>query len=1198
MSEQDVGFRRRRRRARVAASALLGNGRKAARATAMAVLSLGVIVSGMIVPATAQAQTVYEITGGWNPGTPTTVSKGDNVTSVWRFNINDDAPAPANDPVDNVTVTFTAQNGKFTAIPDGCLTVPEDPAVPLAPVSEIQNGGATLVCNIGTRDQGTAELMLTGLEVTGDSGDAVSIGGEIGGQTASPPPLPIFNPFAMDMKFDGGAESRRNGTLQEVFFPWSLRHAPGAEAGPNSVSYTLTFTNTSGSNLRVFTSNPCVPLTEARAEHPYSDAAHAADRTAPFPGTCTLTRIGTTNQFTLTISGIDYSKSQVPTTSATGQSLETDWDVVAAGELRLFFTYEQPGQVTFTASAPTYAGAVTGATSQDLADNNSNSLATSRGTWTGGWVLRSVGLPGTNWTDTSRAGRGDLVRAHSGIRAPDAAGEITATCTVLDTKYVDFVGVQTGTVNDTTGTVTPYPGSGDIRYWYYVGTGTNNNVNPAHANYNPNTFTCETGWGSTDWVSTPPANLSRVKAVREVIPFSAAAGISTGSRDGIARSYVDSRIKANVSIGQDIWTWTSYNFTGNGTTGWQNPQRTMNANDVPPSGVTTPGTRYPYAGAGRDILRVVSARPQVTKQADQATTMPGGTVQYTVTYRAQSAIDGMPIDDFTLSDVLPAGMTYVPGSASIQPSSVSGQTLTWNLPDVVTNTEYVLTYSALMPDDASPGQTFTNAVTATTSGQSATASDTVGIRDGGYVQLTKTAAAHKVPHDGGVADNSWTVRLTSHDSQANAWTDTIDVLPYNGDGRGTDFAGSYRLSGPVQAGAGATVYYTTAPSATLNDDPNHATNGAANAPSAIWSTTYTANATGVRVIGPQLAAGAQQEFTVSVVTSGATPEDRYVNRAEARSARQLLKTRTSDAFEIGAVNSVTIKKYVQDSDDAWHDAQDIDDYPAYHSGDTVPYRLVVTNTGDEPLQNLEIDDDRVDLAGIDPLPAGLTLVGGKAVIAELLPGEANQVVIEYPVTLAAGTPAGSLVNNACVVPEVVDPDDPDAPSVGAEPDCDPAGITLLPSSLAWEKIAAGTPDVERLAGSEWELTPVDADDEPTSGPISVVDCVEAVAADCDGPDVDPGAGRFTIDPLEDGRYRLVETRAPAGYRLDPTPHYIDVLGPTAFDAPIENELQEGPSMPLTGGMGTFGIFLGAGVTGGLAVLLVLLRRRSRRLRGA
>jgi hypothetical protein len=32
-------------------------------------------------------------------------------------NVNDDAPAPANDPVDNVTVTITAQNGHFGSVP-------------------------------------------------------------------------------------------------------------------------------------------------------------------------------------------------------------------------------------------------------------------------------------------------------------------------------------------------------------------------------------------------------------------------------------------------------------------------------------------------------------------------------------------------------------------------------------------------------------------------------------------------------------------------------------------------------------------------------------------------------------------------------------------------------------------------------------------------------------------------------------------------------------------------------------------------------------------------------------------------------------------------------------------------------------------------------------------------------------------------
>ena len=1170
-------------------STLLKGLGKRLSATTMVVALLGSL--GWVQTSPAHAETVYEIVGQWHEGTHNPLQKGDKVSSVWRFNINDDGPVPSNDPVDNVTVTFTAHGGVFQDVPKACLTQAADTAVPLSPVSEITDGGKTLVCNIGTREQGSAELMLTGLQVTGESGDVTFVEAEIGGVEAQLPPLPILNVFAMDMKFDGGSASTRDGALQEVSFPWSLRHSPGGEPGPDTVEYTLTFTNTSGSGLNVTPTDACKAITNARAGHPFSDTAHVAERTAPFPGNCSFTRVGTSNKFKLSISGIDYGKDKTPTYDSEGTALPSEWDVVAAGEVRLSFTYDKAGTLGFVASAPTYIGTVTGTTSKDIGTNNENSRAYTRGSWTGGWVLGQVGLPGSVWVDTSRAGPGDLVRASAGVAAPSAQGATSGVCSVLDTKYVDFVGVQTGYRKG--GEILPYPGGEGIKYWFYVGNGVGNNVNPKHANYDPNSFTCDTGWGGSDWVSVPPKDLSSVKAVRIHIPYSAAAGVSEHDAGGVARSFVDSRIKLNASAGQDIWQWTSYNMTGTASSGWTNPHRTMQPNDVPASGVKTPGTRYPYTGGGRDVLRVVSARPFVSKEADQSVVMPGATVQYTVKYRAESTTD-MKLPLYTLTDTLPAGMEYVPGSASVEPSSVKGKKVTWKLQDVSSNTEYVLTYKARIADDAEPGSSYTNDIVAELNGLTAAAADTVKIRDGGYVQLTKTSAARKVAHNGGVAENSWTVRVTSHDSKATSFTDTIDVLPFNGDGRGTEFAGAYVLKAPVQAVSGAKVYYTTDDPKTLNDDPDHASNGkrgTVTGNTVHWSTTFTKEATAVRVIGPELRPSQQQEFTVSVVTAGAEHDDRYVNRAEARSDRHQLKMRTSDSFTIGAANSVTIKKYVQSEKGEWHDANDIDDYPSYRTGDTVPYRLVVTNTGDETLKNLVVEDDRVDLAGLKPLPNGLTLVDGKAVIGELLPGEDHQVTIEYSVVLASGTEAGSLVNTACVVP---DPGEPEEGTTPAEEDCDPAGITVLPSSLSWKKVAAGTSDTEYLAGSEWELTPVDANDKPTGESIAVADCIADAASECKGPDRNPSAGEFLLDPLDDGRYRLVETRAPAGYQLDPTPRYIDVLGETSFEKAIENKQSEVPHLPLTGGVGTLAIFLGAGGAGALALAaLAVQRRRSR-----
>ncbi|WP_416445410.1 SdrD B-like domain-containing protein [Leucobacter sp. HNU] len=152
---------------------------------------------------------------------------------------------------------------------------------------------------------------------------------------------------------------------------------------------------------------------------------------------------------------------------------------------------------------------------------------------------------------------------------------------------------------------------------------------------------------------------------------------------------------------------------------------------------------------------------------------------------------------------------------------------------------------------------------------------------------------------------------------------------------------------------------------------------------------------------------------------------------------------------------------------------------------------------------------------------------------------------------------------------------------------------LVTNSLGWEKVDA-TDAGHRLGGSEWTLTPVDAGNTPIGAPIAVTDCVAANAAACTGRDVDPGNGTFNVEGLTSGRWRLVETKAPAGYKLDPAPRYIEVSGATKFAAPIENAQQEAPTIPLTGGTGSFLFWATAGGLTALVALGLAAQRIRRR----
>ena len=74
-----------------------------------------------------------------------------------------------------------------------------------------------------------------------------------------------------------------------------------------------------------------------------------------------------------------------------------------------------------------------------------------------------------------------------------------------------------------------------------------------------------------------------------------------------------------------------------------------------------------------DLVRL---EDDVAKTADTATAQPGDTIEYTITVQPNSLTEDVT---YWLTDTIPAGLTYVPGSASASAGTVdvTGNTLTW-----------------------------------------------------------------------------------------------------------------------------------------------------------------------------------------------------------------------------------------------------------------------------------------------------------------------------------------------------------------------------------------------------------------------------------------------------------------------------------------------------------------------------------------
>jgi hypothetical protein len=177
------------------------------------------------------------------------------------------------------------------------------------------------------------------------------------------------------------------------------------------------------------------------------------------------------------------------------------------------------------------------------------------------------------------------------------------------------------------------------------------------------------------------------------------------------------------------------------------------------------------------------------------------------------------------------------------------------------------------------------------------------------------------------------------------------------------------------------------------------------------------------------------------------------------------------------------------------------------------------------------------------------------------------------------TAVGSFVGTTYTIPasELI---------AGATITCD---YTNRPATggITWSKVDAGSAST-LLAGSEWTLT---GPSFPTGTPVT--DCVALSAALCVGLDKNPAAGGFTLTGVRSGSYTLVETKAPAGFRLDATPRTLSIAadGDIADVGAIRNRRVPVPAVPLTGGPGADSFLISGAVLLALAAAAAWRQRR-------
>ncbi|WP_160150864.1 DUF7927 domain-containing protein [Microbacterium timonense] len=1014
----------------------------------MAALAATLMVVSGATAADAAIVAAHEITANWAAPVPTSVQYGNPVIAEWHINTNDAAQPESNEDVTNVTVTLTASNGKFASLPSACKTTGATPVSSISAdgVTLVCNVG-TVKAGTATVLQTPIRATSTNGQPLSASGTVTSDQAAAPSTVAAQTPLPVTYNYGMDLVIstpssapaEGGQRSRvlvNNQPRYQMIVDWAVAANVGSRPGPVNYSFVLNVSSTStGANTNLIAPTECRPVNgEVAAGIPFS-ATNRPDRAA-FPGGCTLTKLNAT-QYRVTLTNIDYSLTRVPVNDSKGQALPAGRNYIASGALIFNHPYPVTASQTFSfaAAAPAWTYPGTTQTTADPAANNTDAVtlypegdfsnhwagtpAASRSAWDD--QLFVAPGAGSTWTLPSPTGQAAgqplplYMQANSfawnDYRGPNA-GNIAGVCTMNQTattvpapesnnfvlRYMDgggFDGARGG-----------YQQMPTLRYWYTT------------ANIDTRTFTCDST--AVTWVSATPAGGvvtgdPRVTGTSVVsLPANVTAVKVTWNPAVDKPLYVFVRgfgyIKANatpwvagqVDIRDEGWTVGSFNrpnvVTGSANT-WYNAGHSSGSVNT-----ATPWSAYTAAGHGtnayRDVFRIIGNTGTISKSASPQTAGPGQPVTYTVRAATNSTTTPPTNSNLTVVDLLPAGMQYIAGSARIDgtavtPTSttVSGrQQLTFAMTNSPANTQRVITYQAMLPANATvaPGTTLTNTAEVRVPGDNRElalrqASASVVVPNNGTTTFGKSSAATFVPYAGG--SSFWRMTLNSLDPSSNAYTDTIDVLPYKGDENGTNIDGGYEVTRVSVPATTWRVFYTTTAPSTLSDDPrtkSNGTNPGAIAGNTVGWTAVTlsgtnaaipASATAIRVIGPALAPGAQQSFDVHFTTSPPSstdcatpaaadnkPGQVIVNAATSIAAHTGLPMKSSATTTIADCNQIEIKKYVLEKGgdrtdpDAWHDAQDASDFAQYARDDSVPYRITVTNRGTGPLTNVAVAD--------------------------------------------------------------------------------------------------------------------------------------------------------------------------------------------------------------------------------------------------
>jgi SdrD B-like domain len=322
----------------------------------------------------------------------------------------------------------------------------------------------------------------------------------------------------------------------------------------------------------------------------------------------------------------------------------------------------------------------------------------------------------------------------------------------------------------------------------------------------------------------------------------------------------------------------------------------------------------------------------------------GGQVTYQLTPSINSPITTLPPTFVTIVDTLPAPLQYVAGSSQlggvpITPDSVvvtgTGTTITWTLNNVTPNVTIPnLTFRANVPQVIAPGTSLVNRAVISTPSDSSPENQRTGTKaltvlNPPGVYVFKSVAAPLINPNGTAV---WKAQVSNFRNTPTV-VDVIDVLPYATDGRNpaTAFNGTRPLAGAITPPAGATVRYSSRPSNTVVFDPDAAGNGANAAAGWCLESEFGqpgcpavagsfADVTAFRVSDVAIAGNTTVDIDFTTPTNANLAGDIYTNRFYAKPADPLLALlQSNDVTVTVALGSISGRVYRDDNSTAVQD---------------------------------------------------------------------------------------------------------------------------------------------------------------------------------------------------------------------------------------------------------------------------------------